>query len=849
MSTRGDSSSQQQQTTREILPPPPPPPPAGAGAGAGAETSDSLRRTSARLSTPRFSPRTSADSTTHSCQQRSVHSPRKSLSPTRSRSRSRTRSRSCSPPPPLPQCWAVSWNGDSEEYIREALPTPKSLQVCLDGWCSSTSTNDVRSSPPPPAAGEIGIANVTKDHALGTNTTSEGQGGGVGGGGGRRRRPRLILRGMAPAFLRVLLLDSSKKLGIDAEFVEAHAARRRYQPSSSLLRRRGRRGDDYDPASAEPLAAAQWNYPELVGGFGRDIWSRGGRGGRSARVEDSVLPIGDVVGRTAVRPVSDCEDLAAAECRVSVWVADEVDVLFLDLPVWEDPRNSLTKGRRKKMTVTMMEGEEEEAATTTSEKLWDAFCREQEGKEGEEISSLEDILQETLSRSADAQGRKLVDILEEAAYDKWLDLFEVLTPRQSPLIADGTSLEWRALQALEGNLDMAKQFSHHRRQAPSYALPDWSSLIQRLRDRAALLATIPLRPPISYSPSTVRRERRKPDTFHTDNFTNLPIPPRRRPRSPRTPAKSGDGGGGSDPNQRALDRVTYLGGILLPISITSSVLSMNEDFEPGQPLFWVFWAAAVPLTILTFVVIYADKLRSAEVWEEIGSLGSSGGSVLGAYPAAAAAAEEKVEAEIGTGRIPLKTTKRRRNRMHEEAGYRPEQERWKSSTRHRRPKLARIPTTAYAGQDEVVIDLSDVVEQPLRPLSLLEPRTSSQQQQQQQQQQPDQDMSPRPLSPPIVIDNDGEDEEDDYDDLEDDDDDVMDPDMYISRPTNGTRPHAWRKKQLGWAGAAKCMLGMQRPLRVEDGLPVAPGQRRDIERRLRQVKRRASVEGRRSLSF
>lgn len=696
----------------------------------------------------------------------------------------------------------MTWIGVAEECVREPLPTPKALQEHLDGWCSTT--NDVRSTP---AAGGTGIANVAEEVVRSTGDA-------FGSNGEQGRRPRLILRGMAPEFLRVLL-DSP--LGIDASFVEAHAARRRYHPFP--LRR-------HNLAPTKVFAAAQWNYPELVGGFGRTLWSRGGR----ARGEDLVLPIGDVVGRAAVRAVSDCEDLAAVECRVSVWVAEKIDVLFLDMPVWEDPVSFLRKGRRKKMDVTTMEGEK------TRENLWDAFSRAQDGKDWEEIPSLEDVLQETLTLSTDAQGRNLVDILEAAAYDKWLDFFEVLTPRQSPLIADGTSLEWRALQALEGNLDMAKRFSYDRRQAPTYIYPDWSSLLQRLRDRAALLATIPPSPqPIPSPLPSVRRKERTPGTFHADNFTNLPVPPRRRARSPKAPAKSGDGGG-SDPNQRALDRVTYLGGILLPISITSSVLSMNEDFEPGQPLFWVFWAAAVPLTVLTFVVIYADKLRSSEVWEEIGSLGSSGGSVLGEQTTA----EEKAEAEIQEGRASMKKKKERKNnRMHAEAGY-PEPERWESSRRHRLTETTRPQAMSYAGQEEIVIDLSDVVDQPLRPLSLLEPRTS---QPQQQQQQTDDHMGPRPPSPPLVIDNSDEDEEDEYDD------EVMDPYMYISRPTNGTRPHAWRKKQLGWAGAAKCMLGMQKPLRVEDGLPVAPGQRRDVERRLRQVRRRASVEGRRSLSF
>lgn len=47
---------------------------------------------------------------------------------------------------------------------------------------------------------------------------------------------------------------------------------------------------------------------------------------------------------------------------------------------------------------------------------------------------------------------------------------------------------------------------------------------------------------------------------------------------------------------------------------------MNKSFEPGQPLFWVFWVATKPLslfTVLELVVIYEDKLRQAEVYPNI----------------------------------------------------------------------------------------------------------------------------------------------------------------------------------------------------------------------------------------
>lgn len=71
-----------------------------------------------------------------------------------------------------------------------------------------------------------------------------------------------------------------------------------------------------------------------------------------------------------------------------------------------------------------------------------------------------------------------------------------------------------------------------------------------------------------------------------------------------------------------------------------------------------------------------------------------------------------------------------------------------------------------------------------------------------------------------------EDEYESNNDASDDDDEEEDQlaqntvnRLTYSRPPNGTRPHAWRKKQLGWGGAAMCILKMQKPLRVEDGGP------------------------------
>lgn len=650
--------------------------------------------------------------------------------------RARSQSPRCLPPPP---CTAITW--DAQPFTQTLLSTPAALQAFLEGLTTNAGGGDTA--------------------RMMTTAAAEGR---------PAVRPLLVLRGLAPAFLRALL---DAPLGVDARFVEAHAARRRYRRSR-------------EPAAAPAPAPAQWNYPELVGGFAQAIWAG----------QEAALPIvGASGGRAALRAVSDCEDLAAVECRASVWAAERVDVLFLDKPVWGDPGGLLRKASRRKGTesVTTLVERRVDDDDETEGKGWGASNTEDE----EEVQSLEEALQETMSTCAFARGGSNVrDILAQTVYDKWLDFFEVLTPRQSPLVVDGTSLEWRALQALEGNLDTAKWLA--RTASRPSQLPDWASLIQRLRDRTALLATIPTAAPAAASPHQPKRQ-----PLHADNLPTMPLPvPRRRRRRPQRalpPPPPPASPAGGDENQRSLDRVTYLGGILLPISIVCSVLSMNDDFEPGQRLFWVFWAAAVPLTLLTFVIIYADKLRGSQVWVEVESLGGAGSSAEG---------DQKKKKKGKEGK------KKKTHDDNDDDDGTSDPEKWggwapageDGTTRMERRAAARLQARTYAGDEEVVvIDLSDAAVPP-EPI-VLEPRSSH---------QPPDDDGADPHRPS----NDDDDDDDDDDEEEEDTDPPTD--MYISRPTDGTRPHAWRKKQLGWGGAAMCILGMQKPRRVADGLPLAP---------------------------
>ncbi|KAF7957383.1 hypothetical protein EAE96_002968 [Botrytis aclada] len=61
--------------------------------------------------------------------------------------------------------------------------------------------------------------------------------------------------------------------------------------------------------------------------------------------------------------------------------------------------------------------------------------------------------------------------------------------------------------------------------------------------------------------------------------------------------------------RQSINRVTYLGGVLLPFSIVAAIFSMGGNFQPGGNQFFIFWVIAIPVCMLTTVLIYADSIR------------------------------------------------------------------------------------------------------------------------------------------------------------------------------------------------------------------------------------------------
>jgi Mg2+ and Co2+ transporter CorA len=51
-----------------------------------------------------------------------------------------------------------------------------------------------------------------------------------------------------------------------------------------------------------------------------------------------------------------------------------------------------------------------------------------------------------------------------------------------------------------------------------------------------------------------------------------------------------------------ISRLTVLALVFVPLSYVSSLFSMNPDNMPGSPRFWIYFAVAVPVTILVFLI-------------------------------------------------------------------------------------------------------------------------------------------------------------------------------------------------------------------------------------------------------
>lgn len=229
--------------------------------------------------------------------------------------------------------------------------------------------------------------------------------------------------------------------------------------------------------------------------------------------------------------------------------------------------------------------------------------------EGEPLKTFEDDLREALDGvddSDDGGGGKAVlaaaatveGVVEELVYQRWIDyLAEMRFGAEY-----GEKMFWQTMAALEQNLDEARYLTRQGKTLDHVAPSMWEDLIQRLHLRIELCSSSRTRRIYSAAAAAAAAVTVSPNPY--ESTSSFPQPPRH-----------GDSSNAS--NQRSLDRIAYLGGILLPITVVAGIFSIEGTYGPGGSGFWLFWVVSAASSLVALLVIYLDQARSVEVWMEV----------------------------------------------------------------------------------------------------------------------------------------------------------------------------------------------------------------------------------------
>ncbi|KAI1769653.1 hypothetical protein GGR53DRAFT_9998 [Hypoxylon sp. FL1150] len=411
-------------------------------------------------------------------------------------------------------------------------------------------------------------------------------------------RRLFVIQGSPEEYLQVL----RETLDIDPRFVEAHVSRRSYRPWVGRRRRQNKAGNATSFASFEfpELLASDSIPPKLATAIKR-----------SPRQDSE-----DTVGKPPPHVICANGDVAVF-CYASLWLSPKADVLFLDCPGRSQHSSSLenTPYRSSELNRASTAGEANEFRN-------DSFNN---NNTNNQTAIFETLLYESLAEEwrENPDEDTLGSLIEDIAIHQWTEFFEALSTALGPGSAEATVMFWQMQKSLERNLSNSEFYnkSFHLSQSSSSSsssstTSDWESLLSRLGRQVELSRQ--LAPP---SVTTIELPTTQPPQADMTTYGAPVIPPRNNNN------KNTSSGSAEDKNQHALDRVSYMGGVLLPLSIVSSILSMSDPFGPGGSMFYVFWAVSVPLVLVTVFVVYADTIRKAEVWIEVAASGGGGSDV------------------------------------------------------------------------------------------------------------------------------------------------------------------------------------------------------------------------------
>lgn len=378
--------------------------------------------------------------------------------------------------------------------------------------------------------------------------------------------PMYIVHGLPTDFLDVI----GECMDIDKSFVEAHAARVAYWPKDIVKKE---------------VTWAHWEYPELVtcvdGSKEQDDKS-----GMSSGAPDIMSP-------PLVKTV-DNTGLSVVFRRVSMWIGDLGDVVLMDTPLWKN--QELLLATRSQVLVAkshprrgLLSWREPGSWVTR-------------GRQQETIPSLEERLYKAIKRYGERDYTE-IPMIVPLVLEKWLELFRALpSPESGCYSAGGGGLLWQMMQSMEQNLQALKEGAY-----PGDGEKVWNDLLKRLQ-RTLNFAT-------------------RATFTNQDTTTNKAVPPKQALEDPqRKPMpeailertySQGEILDWEQINRRSLDRITYLGGILLPLTVVSGILGIEGRYGPEGTQFWVFWVASFVSSSICIFIIYLDQLRGLDIWFEV----------------------------------------------------------------------------------------------------------------------------------------------------------------------------------------------------------------------------------------
>ncbi|KAJ6440771.1 manganese iron superoxide dismutase, binding site [Purpureocillium lavendulum] len=312
-------------------------------------------------------------------------------------------------------------------------------------------------------------------------------------------------------------------------------------------------------------------------------------------------PSGGRYGATGTSPPS-----AASSAAISMAMASRAD---------EDGGDSSSSRRRREVSTKTAE-----RAWALEEELWDALVLMGGGG----------------GTSGHPLDVSIEELVGELVYERWAAWLAGRQRRRQQHHCTASSSSppslpslWAAMAALEQNLDEARHLARQGRVLEAVSPSAWGDLLQRVQARVHLAQMPgayppPSPPPASSSPSPSSSS--SPSSMVPAGAAAAAGEAGARgetslgsgSRAARGAIEGTTRGAGDDLiDERSLDRIAYLGGLLLPVTVVAGVLSIEGDYGPEGSNFWVFWVASLVASAAALLVIYADQLRSLEVWLEV----------------------------------------------------------------------------------------------------------------------------------------------------------------------------------------------------------------------------------------